>query len=414
MDILDQLPRPGVRRLAVRVTPDAARRLRAGHPWLFDRSITSVSGAGDHLPGDLAVVFDPKRSFVAVGLYDPASPIRVRILHHGSPAAIDEAWWGARLDGALARRSGLAGSGTTTAYRCIHGENDGFPGLVLDRYASTYVLKLYSTAWLPHLSMLVPLIGERVGWERLVLRLGRGVQRDRGLPEGVADGVTIEGTPPSGLIPFLENGLAFEADVVRGQKTGHFLDQRENRALVRDLARGRTVLDLFACTGGFSVHAAAGGATEVHSVDASSHAIQAAAHNVALNQRLAAVRSCRHTTEVADAFDALERLASRRQRFDIVVIDPPSFAPKQSDVRAALRAYRRLTALGADVVQRGGVLVQASCSSRVASDQFFAAVTGVLGESGRSAAELARTGHPADHPIGFPEGAYLKAIAVRL
>lgn len=367
---------------------------------------------GGAQPGDLAAVFDPQRSFVAIGLYDPGSPMPVKVLHHGAPAVIDEGWFAGRLDAALARRAGLAASGSTTAYRCVHGENDGFPGLVLDRYDATYVLKLYSSAWIPHLPLLVPLIGARVGSDRLVLRLSRGVQR--GPTHGLRDGMTVAGEAPIEPVAFLENGLAFEADVVRGQKTGHFLDQRENRAKVRDLAGGTTVLDVFACTGGFSVHAAAGGATSVLSVDASRHAIDGAMRNFRLNGQLDPVSRCRHTTEVADAFDALSRLAGRRQHFGLVVIDPPSFAQKQADVRAALRAYRRLTGLGAALVEPGGALVQASCSSRVPADQFFDAVTAELHDAGRRFVELDRTGHPVDHPVGFPQGAYLKAIFARL
>lgn len=413
MNLLTSLPPPHDRRIAVRVTADAARQLRAGHPWVFDRAITSTSVDGG-APGDVAVVFDPKRSFVAIGLYDPSSPIRVKVLHRGAPETIDEQWWARQVDAALSRRDALAASGTTTAYRCIHGENDGFPGLVLDRYAATYVVKLYSSAWVPHLPLLAELLGERVAWERLVLRLARGVQREVDLPPVLADGVTLVGPPPEGPVRFRENGLTFEADVVRGQKTGHFLDQRENRARVRDLAGGARVLDVFACTGGFSVHAAAGGASAVHSVDASPHAIAAAIRNVQLNRDLDAVRRCRHTTDVADAFDALDRLGDRGARFGVVVIDPPSFAQKQSDVPAALRAYRRLTRLGVELVERGGVLVQASCSSRVPAAQFFETVTGAIHDSGRQVTGLERTGHPADHPVGFAQGSYLKALYARL
>ena len=411
MDILDQLPRPGVRRLAVRVTPDAARRLRAGHPWLFDRSITSVSGAGDHLPGDLAVVFDPKRSFVAVGLYDPASPIRVRILHHGSPAAIDEAWWGARLDGALARRSGLAGSGTTTAYRCIHGENDGFPGLVLDRYASTYVLKLYSTAWLPHLSMLVPLIGERVGWERLVLRLGRGVQRDRGLPEGVADGVTIEGTPPSGLIPFLENGLAFEADVVRGQKTGHFLDQRDNRAAFAALCRRRRVLDVFSGTGGFGLAALSKGAASALAVDASKSSIERLTENAAANGFSAAVQ-----THAGDAFEKMRALVGENARFDAVSVDPPRFASSRRELDGAIRGYHELNLKAMQVLVPGGILATSSCTGVLPDEEFERIVRDAAVDARRRVQVLRRGGQGPDHPwlTAVPEGRSLKHLLARV
>jgi 23S rRNA (cytosine1962-C5)-methyltransferase len=173
VNVLDSLPRPADSRLALRVTPDAVRRLRGGHPWLFDGSITSVSREG--AAGDLAVVFDDDRRFVAIGLWDPESPIRVKVLHHGKPVTIDADWFRGRLADAVARRRTLAAStGTptaTTGYRVVHGENDGLPGLVLDRYGHVAVLKLYSAAWVPHLATLVPLIIEALPSRSLVLCL---------------------------------------------------------------------------------------------------------------------------------------------------------------------------------------------------------------------------------------------------
>src|SRR5690606_2430404 len=154
MGLLDELPRPADRRIAVRVTADAARRVRGGHPWVFESSITSVSHDG--APGDLAVVFDPGRRFAGIGLWDPRSPIRVKVLHHGDPAPIDDAFWVSRVGAALARRDELAASPATDAYRCVHGENDGLAGLVLDRYSDTAVLKLYTAGWLAHLRRVVP------------------------------------------------------------------------------------------------------------------------------------------------------------------------------------------------------------------------------------------------------------------
>ncbi|MGD9701761.1 MAG: class I SAM-dependent rRNA methyltransferase [Acidimicrobiia bacterium] len=410
MDPLDRLPDPNERRLAVRVTPDALRHVRSGHPWVFGDSVVHVGAEG--AAGDLAVIFDAARRFAAIGLYDPGSPIRIRVLHHGRPVPIDDAWWAARLEAALDIRATLASSSETTGYRCVNGENDGFPGLVLDRYDATYVLKLYSTAWLPHLRMLVDLLRRRLAPERLILRLSRGVQRSETF--GLVDGVALIGTVPDAPVLFRENGLVFEADVVRGQKTGHFFDQRDNRARVRDLSAGADVLDVFACTGGFSVYAAAGGAVSVHSIDLSAPTLATAERNMAHNRELRRVAACRHTIEVADAFDAMRELGRRSARFDVVVVDPPSFAQKQADVRGALQAYRRLTELATVLVAPGGVLVQASCSSRVGAEAFHDAVLGTIERSGRHAHVLARTTHAVDHPVTFAEGAYLKAVFVRI
>ena len=396
-------------RLAVRVTPDALRQIRWGHPWVYAESVVSTSHDGH--AGDLAVVFDDRRRFVAIGLYDPGSPIRIKVLHHGRPAVIDGAWWKDRVADALARRADLLGSVTTTGYRVVHGENDGLPGLVVDRYAETCVLKLYSAALVPHLATLVDAIGAVVGAARIVLRVSRLVASQ--LPGDLAEGMTLAGPPPDGPVWFHENGLRLTADVVGGQKTGHFLDQRDNRRLVGGRAMGARVLDVFACTGGFALNAAAGGALSVHLVDQSHGALAAAEANRRANLDLDAVRGCRFTSDVGDAFAALTALAGRGVRYDLVVVDPPSFAQNQAGVERAVVAYRRLTALALDLIAPGGLLFQASCSSRVPAERFYAAVTLGAASRGRRLDELARTDHPLDHPIGFPQGAYLKALLAR-
>ncbi len=403
---LESLPAANEKRLAVRVTRDAERQLRGGHPWLFDQSIESVSHQG--APGDLAVVFDHDRRFLAIGLWDPASPIRVRVLHSGRPATIDEAWWNDRITVAAAQRGPLLASGSTTGYRLVHGENDGLGGFVADVYDTTVVVKLYSAAWLPHLHVMLPLLIDLTGANRVVLRLSRLVQGQATF--GLDDGDTLVGEPPAGPVRFLEHGLAFEADVIRGQKTGYFLDQRYNRARVGTLAARARVLDVFSCTGGFSVHAAAGGAREVVSTDLSTHALASAETNMALNRSRPAVAACRHHTIAGDAFEVMADLASRREKYDIVVIDPPSFASRQGDAQRAMSAYRRLTFLAIDLIDPGGLLVQASCSSRVPSEEFVAGVFDAAATSGRPLTPVATTGHDVDHPIGFPEGAYLKAV----
>ena len=409
MNVLDTVPPPSTRRLAARVTKDAIRQIHGGHPWIFDRSIVSVNHEG--ASGDLAVIFDSDREFVAIGLYDPTSPIRVRVLHHGRPITIDEAWWSQRLDAAIERRQPVLARGDTTGYRVVHGENDGFPGLVVDRYAATLVIKIYTTAWLPHLSTLVPLLQSRLAPETIVLRFSRDLsaQQRYGLDEGVA----LFGQAPTAPVIFRENGLTFEADVVRGQKTGHFLDQRENRARLRGLSRDAKVLDVFSSTGGFSVYAAAGAARAVHSVDISAGAIEAAHRNMQHNIAIPNVSKCEYTTQTGDAFEVMQALSKQHRRFDIVVIDPPSFAHRNSDIDRALNSYKRLTRLALDVIEDGGLVMQSSCSSRISDVEFFAAVHLAADSSRHRISEVARTSHAVDHPIGFPEGAYLKTVFAR-
>ena len=407
---LDRLPAVGDKRIAVRVTRDALRQLRGGSPWLYDGSITSVSHDG--APGDLAVVFDHDRRFAAIGLYDPTSPIRVKVLHAGAPLPIDHDFWRARIGAALDRRTALDADPATDAYRLVHGENDGVPGLVADRYAGTVVVKLYTPAWFPHLRDVVDVVRELQPCERVVVRLGRSVAV--GETFGLADGDVLVGPPLDGPVRFRERGLVMEADVAHGQKTGHFLDQRDNRALVRGMAAGADVLDVFASTGGFSLSAAAGGARSVHLVDQSAPALDTARRNFDHNRNLPEVRRCAFHTTAGDAFEVLTTLAGRDERFDLTIVDPPSFASNQAAVPRALAAYGRLTRLALAVTKPGGALVQASCSSRVTTDDFVATVVDAAASARRDVTEIRRTGHAADHPVGFEYGEYLAAIYLRV
>lgn len=402
----DDLPRLPDKRIALYVKPAAERALREGHPWLFDQAIRKQSHAGQ--PGDLAVIFDSKRRFLAIGLYDPDSPIRVRVLQHHQPAAIDRAWFAARLRAAADRRAPLLAQ-DTTGYRLVHGENDGLPGLVIDRYAGTLVLKLYTAAWLPHLRDVVPALEIVQPHDRLVLRLSRQMQATAAQYD-LYDGQTLSGEPLDGPVIFRENGLFFAADVIQGHKTGFFFDQRENRAHARELAAGRRVLDVFAYSGGFSVYAAAGGAKTVTSMDISAPALEAAAVNFALNRDDPQVQAAQHITLAEDVFTGLERLHAAGERYTMVIVDPPSFAKSAAEIDRALAAYTRLTHLALGVLAAGGVLVMASCSSRVTAEAFFATITQTGRQAGRTLHKIRRTGHALDHPVGFPEGAYLKCL----
>jgi 23S rRNA (cytosine1962-C5)-methyltransferase len=401
---LMNIPPANARRLALHVKPAAERALKAGHPWLFEDAITDANYTGA-AAGTLAVVFDYRDRFLGVGLYDPHSPIRVRVLQHHTPAQINRDWFAGVLQAAAARRAGL-GAALTTGYRLVYGANDGLPALIVDRYAGTLVMKLYSAAWLPHLGDLLPVLVDTVGAERLVLRLSRQVAE--GETFGLWDGQTLYGPPPEGPIRFRENGLWFAADVLDGHKTGFFFDQRENRSRVGELAAGKAeVLDVFAYTGGFSVYAAAGGAAHVTSLDISGPALAAARHNMALNADHPNVTAATHDMLAADAFEAMAGMAGEGRRFDMVIVDPPAFAKQASEADGALRAYRRLAGLATELLRPGGQLVMASCSSRVTADDFFRTVQQA---SAYPLREIERTGHALDHPVTFAEGVYLKCL----
>lgn len=395
-------------RLRLRVTAAAESSIRGGHPWLFASSVREQNRDGR--TGELAVIYDRRDRFLAIGLFDADSPLRVRVLHAGKPVTVDDAWWRARLSATVARRRGLFDA-QTTGYRLINGESDGWPGLVLDRYGPAAVLKCYTSAWLERLGQLGPLIAEATGVKQLVLRLSRNVQERARVDHGIEEGQVLFGPTPAGLTVFQESGLHFEADVVRGQKTGFFLDQRENRRRVGDLAAGCRVLNAFSFSGGFSLYAARGGATAVTDLDISPHALAAARRNFALNQSLPEVARCRHETVQADAFDWLE--AQPAAQFDLVVLDPPSLARREAERDGAIRAYGRLAASGLKVVRPGGVVAAGSCSAHVSAAEFFEIVRQTAGVSRCRYSELATTRHPPDHPATFPEAHYLKCIYLR-
>jgi 23S rRNA (cytosine1962-C5)-methyltransferase len=262
----------------------------------------------------------------------------------------------------------------------------------------------------PHLRDVLPALEAVQPAGRVVLRLGRAVQGRSQHLHGLCDGVILSGPDLDAPVLFRENGLRFEADPVRGHKTGFFLDQRDNRSRVEELAAGKAVLDVFAYTGGFSVYAARGGARSVTSVDASEPALAAAARNFALNHDHEGVAAARHDLLVEDAFEALARLGRAGRRFELVILDPPAFASRRDQMAQALSSYGRLTRLALQVLRPGGTLVQASCSSRVSAESFFATVHRVAAQAGRPLREIERTGHALDHPMGFKEGAYLKCL----
>ncbi|HSJ09790.1 MAG TPA: class I SAM-dependent rRNA methyltransferase [Longimicrobiales bacterium] len=399
---------PAPRRLAVRLHAGAEQAVRRGHPWVFDDGIRQLRHEG--AAGDLAVIFDRHNRFIAIGLYDPSSPIRIRVLHHGEPAPIDRAWFAARIADAWRVRQPLVAEGTT-GFRVVHGENDGLPGLIVDRYGDSLVVKLYTAAWLTYLDDVLDALDAVFPAVRTVLRLGRTVQR--AAAGGPVDGDVVRGAPLDGPVLFVENGITFEADLVRGQKTGFFLDQRDNRARVERHCRGRTVLNVFAYTGGFSVYAARGGARTVTSLDVSAPALAAAERNFAHNRTHPAVAAAEHRTIAGDAFDVMQQMRARGERFDVVILDPPSFAKARAEVERALASYARIVRLGLDVLADGGLLVAASCSSRISAEAFRDVVERTAAGAGRPLRVLEETGHALDHPIGFPEGAYLKCIFAR-
>lgn len=384
--------------LAVKLTKKGERSVKSKHPWLFSDSIAKINKQGT--AGDIAVIFNKTTNKpMGVGLYDPDSPIRIKMLHYSGGAKLDEAYFSNKIDKAFAIRELLLET-NTNSYRLLFGENDGFPGLIADVYADVIVVKIYNAIWFPFLDLIFPKLLEISGCKTLVLRLSRVLQTNKA---GFLDGEVLFGTLKNDVVPFLEHGVKFSAHVIKGHKTGYFLDHRENRRRVGLLSKGKTMLDVFSYAGGFSVHALAKGATAVTSLDISEQALAVAKENGKLNKH-----NGKHHTITGDAFVVLEQLVSEGKTFDIVVIDPPSFAKSKREIVVAKKKYAQLARLGAQLVSKMGLLVLASCSSRVTADEFFQINAETLNSSGRYFEFIDKTFHDTDHPVAFPEGAYLK------
>lgn len=386
--------------LAVKLTPSSEKvLLKSAHPWIYTDSVDKINKEGK--AGDIAILFRNKTNKVlGVGIYDPESPIVIKMVHYYGGANLNKEFFLGLIKEAYEKRKSLIEK-ATNSYRLIFGENDGFPGLIVDVYAQVAVVQLHSPIWIPYLEMILESLIEVTQSSCVVIRLNRHMSNLKDNP--LEDGQVIYGNLENEVVVFKEHGILFSANVIKGHKTGYFLDHRENRRRVGLMSKNKTVLDVFAYAGGFSVHALVGGAKIVTSVDISKQALAMAKENALLNRFRG-----KHIAIAGDAFEILENMRTKRQQFDIVVIDPPSFAKSESGTDIALKKYRQLASLGASLVSPNGYLVLASCSSRVTADQFFAEIEEALMSSRRSFEKLEKTFHDVDHPITFKEGAYLK------
>ena len=388
------------KRLAVKLTAKGENYVQQGHPWVFSDSIVKINQ--DAKTGDLAIIFGKRKNgMIGIGLFDESSPIRIKMIYSESqPVQVDDAFFLRKIKNAYQKRLPLLKT-NTTSYRLLFGENDGFPSLIADVYDSVLVVKLYSEIWLPYLKTILKSLIETSACKTVVIRLSRGLQQSSS--HQLEDGDVVYGTLEDEVVLFKEHGVHFSANVIKGHKTGYFLDHRANRRQVGLFSKNKTVLDVFSYAGGFSVHALANQATEVTSLDISAQALEIAVQNGLLNDY-----SGKHLTLAGDAFKILEQLISEEKTFDIVVIDPPSFAKQQSEIQLAKKKYAQLARLGAQLTAPNGLLVLASCSSRVSTKAFYDINEQTLKSTKRSFSVAQKTQHDIDHPIGFPEGAYLK------
>jgi 23S rRNA (cytosine1962-C5)-methyltransferase len=389
-----------VGRIAIKLKRNAEKHVKQGHPWVFESAIVKQNKEGK--AGDIAIIFDQKdNKFLAIGLYDPYSMIRIKVLSAHQSIQVNNEWFRTIISEAKTKRIELLQQ-DTDGYRLLHGENDGLPGLVADVYGKHVVVKYYSSIWKPYQIIIEQIILEVAEADCLVSRTSRVIQQNPSI--GLVDGAVRIGELKEEQITFKEHGLLFHANLIKGHKTGYFLDQRHNRHKVSHLSKGKKVLDVFAYAGGFSVHALAGGASEVTSIDISKQALTIAAANAQLNFD----NTDNHHLMAVDAFQGLDTLFAEQKKFGIVIVDPPSFAKQASEVETAINSYKRLVRSAVRLVSNDGIFVMASCSSRIDSFSFFEFVEDALLATDRNFQLLEKTFHDIDHPISFPEGAYLK------
>ncbi len=381
------------------VSARGARRWAEGHPWIFRSDVVTPPGAG---PGTVDVV-DQRQRPLGTALWSPESEISIRFVSRDSGLTLDAAWWERMLSLAIARRSGLLDA-ETNACRLVHGEGDGLPSLVVDRFDRWLVVQLLSAGLEAHRAAIVAALGRLVPSEGILARNDASVRTREGLARGVE---LLAGSVPE-TVEVREHGVRYLAAPHTGQKTGAFLDQREARVFAGSIARGRA-LDVFSYHGSFALHLARRADT-VTAVDVSGAAIARAAENAALN-------GLTNITGVeADAFEFLRAEEARGAQYDTIVLDPPAFAKNRGAIAGAMRGYKEINLRALRLLAPGGLLYTASCSYHVRKPEFLALLEDAAADSGRRVILRAMTGQPLDHPevLTVPETGYLKGALLEV
>jgi len=390
------------------MTPAATLELRPGkersllrrHPWIYAGAVARAIGRPS--PGDLVRVVGADQRFLAWAAFSPESTIRARawsFLEHEIP---DDAWLSARIAASVARRAHLASR--TDAIRLVFGEADGLPGLIVDRYADQLVVQLMAAGVDARREAIADALLAATGASRIYERSDAASRQREGLPSREG---TLRGTAPGAAVDIMEDGVRYQVDVVRGHKTGFYIDQRDNRLRLAQLAAGKRVLNCFCYTGGFSLAALSAGAAAAWSIDSSAEALVVAKAQQTLNS----IETPAHWIQAA-VFDALKQFAADEQRFDLIVLDPPKFAPSVQHLDRATRAYKQLSLAALRLLEPGGRLLTFSCSGAVSVDLFQKVVAGAVIDSRVDAQMLERLAAGEDHPVSMthPEGEYLKGL----
>lgn len=396
--------------LEIDLKPGREKALLHNHPWLFSGSIANVKGVKDELtPGQTCRIVDSKGEFVAWGAFSPVSKIRVRVWSRDPAVSIDRNFLQIRLENAIRLRRRILDSGTTNACRLVHAESDGLPGLIVDKYGDTLVVQFLSAGpeyWQETISDLLEKI---TGTKKIYERSDADVRKLEGLSSRVGSVTDVE--PPK-RIKIFEGKNKFWVDISSGQKTGFYLDQRDNRKIIQDLAVGHSVLDCFAYTGGFSIPALMGGAASVVAIESSSDSIGLGRENVILNN----LPEEKIEWIEGDVFQQLRAFRDQNRKFDLVILDPPKFAPTSAHAQRAARGYKDINLLGMKLLNQGGLLITFSCSGGVSENLFQKILAGAAQDAGVEARILTRLGPGCDHPVAlnFPEGAYLKGFVIQV
>ena len=375
------------------------------HPWLFSGAIQQIEGAPE--PGDLTAVCDSNGRFLATAYFNPHSQIRARLLTWDKQKKIDPDFWRQRLSRALNHRQTLEFEPETTAYRLISAEADGLPGLIVDKYDDTLVMQCLTTGIDRRKKLLANILAELLNPTGILERSDVDVRRKENLP--LVSGLLWGQVAVNNLI-IMENGLQFFVDLTTGHKTGFYLDQRDNRALVCQsrFTAGKEILNVFAYTGGFAVYAAAAGAQSITNIDVSIPALELAEQNLALNN----LERPSDEYIAGDAFEVLRYFRDNQRQFDVIIMDPPKFAHSQRDIKNAARGYKDLNWLALRLLRPGGLLATFSCSGLVTPDLFQKILFGAALDAQRKVQIMHFMTQGADHPIEitFPESAYLKGF----
>jgi len=388
-----------------RLKPGRDKSLRERHPWVFSGAIASVDGAP--ASGDTILLRRDDGTAVALAAFSPSSQIRARVWTFDAGEAVDAGFFARRVGRAVAMRTAMLDA-RHTGCRLINGEADGLPGAVADRYGDTIVLQLTAAGAERWRDAIVSALAADAGARCIYERSDADVRALEGLPPRTGP---LHGALPAEVL-LVEDGLRYRVDVALGQKTGFYLDQRANRARVRAIAAERDVLNVFCYTGGFTLAALAGGARQVLSIDSSADALALGRENLGRNPNLPADRA---TWIEADAFAELRKLRDRAAAFDLIVLDPPKFAPTAAHAERAARAYKDVNLLALKLLRPGGLLATFSCSGGIDAALFRKIVAGAAQDAGADAVVVDRMGAGGDHPVAlaFPEGEYLKGLLIR-